>query len=67
MSVTPPVEKSYPCPPDPPGTPGTHPLLALALAVALAALAGILVSWEAAATVMVTVVGLFVAYRGSKA
>ena len=68
MSVTPPDEHAYPpSPPDPPETHDVHPLLALFLAVILASTAGILVGWEAAVTVLIAVLGLFVAYRSSKA
>ncbi|TDP28217.1 hypothetical protein [Nocardia ignorata] len=62
MSVTPTSENSYPLPPE---SPGNHPLLALGLAVALATAGGVLVGWEAAVTVLVAVLGLFVAYRNS--
>ncbi|WP_194829245.1 hypothetical protein [Nocardia sp. XZ_19_231] len=62
MSVTPTRENSYPQPPE---SPDNHPLLALGLAVALATAAGVLVGWEAAVTVLVAVLGLFVAYRSS--
>ncbi|MGW5569691.1 hypothetical protein ACWEVD_00705 [Nocardia thailandica] len=62
MSVTPTSKNAYPRRPEPPDD---DPLAALALAVALAIAAGALVGWEAAVTVLVAVLGLFVAYRNS--
>ncbi|MFD4439288.1 hypothetical protein ACFWPK_05860 [Nocardia sp. NPDC058519] len=62
MSLTPTSENAYPRPPE---SPGNHPLLALGLAVALGTAAGVLVGWEAAVTVLVAVLGFFVAYRTS--
>src|SRR5688500_13424675 len=67
VSVTPPDEQAYPSgPPDPPERDSVHPLLALLLAVLLASTAGILVGWETAVTVLIAVLGLFVAYRSSR-
>ncbi|MFE7721904.1 hypothetical protein ACFU44_22995 [Nocardia rhizosphaerihabitans] len=63
MRVAPPSADRHPCVPDPPESPEVDPLLALALAVALSTAAGVLVGWEAAVTVLVAVLSLFVADR----
>ncbi|WP_459548593.1 hypothetical protein [Nocardia sp. X0981] len=41
-------------------------MLALAAAVSLATAVGVLVGWEAAVSVLVAVLGMFVAYRDAK-
>lgn len=63
MSVTPHNENSDPSPPE---SPGDHPLPALVLAVSLATTSAVLVGWEAAVSVLIAVLGLFVAYRNAR-
>ena len=62
MSVAKPPVRQNPKPPDSPEDPGVHPLLALAVSLGSAALAGLLASPAAAITVLVAVLGLFTAY-----
>ncbi|WP_280431542.1 hypothetical protein [Nocardia brasiliensis] len=62
MSVAKPPVRRPQRPADSPDGPTVHPLLALAVSLASAALAGVLVDATAAITVLGSVIGLFTAY-----
>lgn len=63
MSVTPTTDTPNPQPSDPKG-PNVYPFVVLALAVSLAATAGLLAGWPAGVTVLLAVISLLAGGRG---